>query len=118
MGSEREMLVRRAIRFTVKRGDLVEAEYRDPLSEFAVGKAEGSGCGACDDTQECDDSYWVAECVDLPVVTQAASLEELVNNIREAVEVHLEGEDLESLGLPPRPRIHATIELKLPGKSD
>ncbi|MBA3972790.1 MAG: hypothetical protein C0504_01075 [Candidatus Solibacter sp.] len=57
-------------------------------------------------------SYWIAEGIDLALVTQAPSLDELVVNIREAVELHLDGEDIESLGLPPRPRIRATIELK------
>ncbi|MBE0656850.1 MAG: type II toxin-antitoxin system HicB family antitoxin [Bryobacteraceae bacterium] len=58
-------------------------------------------------------SYWIAEGIDLALVTQAPSLDALVVNIREAVELHLDGEDLESFGLPPRQRIHATIELKL-----
>jgi predicted RNase H-like HicB family nuclease len=33
---------------------------------------------------------FVAECLDLPVVTQAARLDELVFNIREAIGLHLE----------------------------
>jgi len=33
---------------------------------------------------------FVAECLDLPVVTQAATLDELAVNIREAIGLHLE----------------------------
>ena len=90
---------------------MVESESGDPLSAFAVGEAEGGGCAASDDPQDRDDTYRAAGCLELPGVTQADSLDEVVNNIREAVELYLEGEDLERLGLPPRPRINATIEL-------
>jgi predicted RNase H-like HicB family nuclease len=34
------------------------------------------------------DNYYIAEGVDLPIVTQAKTLDELVKNIREAVELH------------------------------
>ena len=54
---------------------------------------------------------YVAECVDLPVVTQADTLDELAANIREAVALHLEDEDLEALGLSPDPTIMVVIEL-------
>ena len=36
---------------------------------------------------------FVAECLDLPVVTQAETLDQLTANIREAISLHLEGED-------------------------
>ncbi len=40
-----------------------------------------------------EDKYFVATGVDLPVVTQGATLDELVKNIREAVDLLLEGEN-------------------------
>ena len=46
---------------------------------------------------------FVAECLDLPVVTQAPTLDELTENICEAIGLHLEDEDLESLGLETNP---------------
>lgn len=55
---------------------------------------------------------FVAECLDLPVVTQAPTLDELTQNILEAIRLHLEGEDLAALGLAPDPTILATIELE------
>ena len=55
---------------------------------------------------------FVAECLDLPVVTQAATLDELAFNIREAIGLHLEGEDLAELGFSGDPTILATMELE------
>lgn len=57
------------------------------------------------------EQQYVAECIDLPVVTQASSLDELARNIQEAVSLHLEGEDLAALGLAPNPTILASFEL-------
>jgi predicted RNase H-like HicB family nuclease len=51
---------------------------------------------------------FVAECMELPVVTQAFTLDELAVNIREAIGLHLEGEDLAALGLAANPTILAT----------
>lgn len=56
--------------------------------------------------------HFVAECLDLPVVTQALTLDELTENIREAIGLHLEGEDLEELELAANPTILATLELE------
>jgi len=58
------------------------------------------------------DRQFVAECLDLPVVTQAATLDELASNIREAIGLHLEGEDLSELGFSSDPTILATRELE------
>jgi predicted RNase H-like HicB family nuclease len=49
------------------------------------------------------DRQFVAECLDVPVVTQAATLDELAVNIREAIGLHLEGENLAELGLAANP---------------
>ena len=48
----------------------------------------------------------------MPVVTEAATLDELTVNIQEAISLHLEGEDLEELGLAKNPTILATMELE------
>jgi predicted RNase H-like HicB family nuclease len=55
---------------------------------------------------------FVAECLDLPVVTQAPSLDEVAVNIREAIGLHLEGEDLAALGIAEHPTILAMMELE------
>jgi predicted RNase H-like HicB family nuclease len=58
------------------------------------------------------DRQYVAECLDLPVVTQAATLDELAENIREAVVLQLEGEDLSELGIANDPTIVVMFELQ------
>ena len=55
---------------------------------------------------------YVAECLDLPVVTEALTLDELTGNIQEAISLHLEGENLEELGFAANPTILATLELQ------
>lgn len=55
---------------------------------------------------------FVADCLDLPIVTQADTLDELTANIQEAVALHLADEDLEELGLAPNPTVMATMELQ------
>ena len=51
------------------------------------------------------DNYYVAEGVDLPVVTQGKTLDELVVNIKEAIELHLKGEDLRDFNIAPNPSV-------------
>ena len=60
-----------------------------------------------------DQSGYVAECVEIPVVTQGGTLDEVARNLREAVDLHLSGEDLAALGLVPDPTILVTLELTL-----
>lgn len=60
------------------------------------------------------ESQYVAECVDLPIVTQAVTLDELAENIKEAVELFLEDENLAELGFGGKPSIVANLELSLP----
>jgi len=42
---------------------------------------------------------YVAECLEIAVVTQGDTLDEVVSNLREAVALHLEGEDPTTFGL-------------------
>ena len=46
------------------------------------------------------------------VVTQAPTLDALAENIREAIALHLEGEDLAELGIAPDPTVVVTFELQ------
>ncbi len=45
-------------------------------------------------------------------MTEAPTLDELAANIQEAIALHLEGENLEDLGLAQNPTILATMELQ------
>ncbi len=58
------------------------------------------------------EQYYVAEGVDLPIVTQAATLDELARNIHEATALHLEGEDLRDFEIAADPALLANIELE------
>ena len=54
----------------------------------------------------------VAECLEIPVVTQGAMLNEVSANLREAGVLHLEGENLTGLGFAVSPSIIVTWELE------
>ena len=58
-----------------------------------------------------DKDTYIAEGVDLAIVTQANSLDELAKNIQEAVEVYFHGEDMKKVGFSPTLSILANIEL-------
>lgn len=60
-----------------------------------------------------DESGFVAECVEIPVVTQGATLDAVTHNLQEAVSLHLEGENLQDLGLVDNPAILITFEEEL-----
>jgi len=55
---------------------------------------------------------YVAECPDLHAVTQGDTLDEAMANLREAIALALEGEDLSEHGLVPDPTILVTLELE------
>ncbi len=57
------------------------------------------------------DKYYVAEGVDIPVVTQAKTLDELALNIQEATDLCLEDEDPADFGLAPSPSVLINFEL-------
>lgn len=59
-----------------------------------------------------EDSGFVAECVEIAVVTQGATLDETIANLREAIDLHLEGENLSELGLAANPTVVVTMELE------
>ena len=46
-------------------------------------------------------------------MTQGRTLDEVVSNLRDALTLHLEGEDLDSLGLTTSPRLVVTYESSL-----
>mgnify|MGYP001562869311 FL=1 len=57
------------------------------------------------------DGGYVAEGVSVPVVTQGNTLDELAANIREAVELYVEGENLTELGFASTPSVLVNFEL-------
>lgn len=59
-----------------------------------------------------EQSGYVAECLEIPVVTQGKTLDEVTRNLREAVELHLAGENLAEMGLAASPTILVTFEME------
>lgn len=59
-----------------------------------------------------EQSGYVAECLEISVVTQGETLDEVVTNLTEAVSLHLEGEDPAKFGLAANPSILVTFELQ------
>lgn len=53
---------------------------------------------------------YFAECLEVAVLTQGESLDEVVANLREAVALHLEDENPVESGLAPAPRLSVTFE--------
>ncbi len=58
-----------------------------------------------------EESGYVAECLEIPVVTQGSTLDDVTKNLQEAVALHLADEDLAVLGLAPNPTVVVTMEL-------
>ena len=58
------------------------------------------------------DRYFVADCLEIPVVTQGLTVDETLSNLQEAVALHMEDEDLEEIGLIRNPTISVTLELE------
>jgi predicted RNase H-like HicB family nuclease len=58
-----------------------------------------------------DGETYVADCHEVAVVTQGRTIDETLTNLREAVTLHLEGEDLRTMGLADVRRIHVSYEM-------
>ncbi len=63
------------------------------------------------------EKYFVAECLELSLVTQGKTIDETIANLNEAIALHLEGENLEDYDLAPNPSLLITMELEPAGVS-
>jgi len=61
------------------------------------------------------EKYYVAECLEIPVVTQGKTLDETMANLQEAVALELEGENPADFDLAPNPSLLVTFELEPTG---
>ena len=57
-----------------------------------------------------EQSGYVAECLEISVVTQGEPLDEVVKNWQKAIALHLDGEDPSEFGLVAHPSILVTVE--------
>jgi predicted RNase H-like HicB family nuclease len=60
-----------------------------------------------------ESAAFVAECMEVAVVTQGDTLDEVIENLRQAVALHLEGEDMAALGLSEHPRLQLLVDVPL-----
>lgn len=60
------------------------------------------------------DNQYVAEGLNLAVVTQGKNLDELVKNLNEAISLHLENESLVDLDFGANPQVVVNFELPTP----
>lgn len=58
------------------------------------------------------ENHYVAECMEISVVTQGKTLDETIANLQEAIQLHLEGEDPADYGLVSNPTILVMMELE------
>lgn len=59
-----------------------------------------------------DQSGFVGECLEVAVVTQGTTVDQTLENLREAVALHLDGEDPAEFGLRTNPTLLVTIEVQ------
>ena len=59
-----------------------------------------------------EESGYVAECIEVAVVTQGETLDAVTRNLQEAVALHLQGEELAALGLAENPTLLVTMEVE------
>ena len=60
------------------------------------------------------EKYYIGEGIDLPIVTQGKTIDEVALNLKEALALHLEGEKLSELDLAPNPSALVNFELETP----
>ena len=58
------------------------------------------------------ETHYIAECLEVAVVTQGRTIDETIANLQEAVALHLEDEDLAALDLAPDPSLLITLEVE------
>ena len=58
-----------------------------------------------------EDNTYTAEGVNIPIVTEGKTFEELMTNIRDAVNLFFKGENFASLGFGPMPSILTSFEI-------
>lgn len=56
------------------------------------------------------EGWYVAECLEVAVVTQGRSLDETLANLRSALEPHIDDEELARSGLSESPRLAVSYE--------
>lgn len=94
----------------------VEAKYRNS-PDPPKSNAPSLSPGALRQTIHCviyrDGTAYTAESLEFAVVTQGDTLDEAVHNLKDALNLHLEDEDLPSVGFCATPRVQVAMEFPL-----
>jgi predicted RNase H-like HicB family nuclease len=61
-----------------------------------------------------EESGYVAECMEIAVVTQGRTIDETISNLREAVALQMEDENAADFGLQDKPILVVTMEIEPP----
>ena len=61
-----------------------------------------------------EESGYIAECMEIAVVTQGRTIDETISNLREAVALQMEGENAADFGLQDKPLLVVTMEIEPP----
>jgi predicted RNase H-like HicB family nuclease len=57
------------------------------------------------------ENNYIAQAIDFPIFTQAETLDNLIENIKEATDLHFKGEDLSEYGFTPKPSLLVNFEV-------
>jgi predicted RNase H-like HicB family nuclease len=90
--------------------EVVPAHRRRPLRAASVPAKGGGLRETIHAVISRSGNHYVIECLEVAVVTEGHTLDESLANLREALDLHLEGENLAALGLVARPRLSLTYE--------
>ncbi|MBS1514020.1 MAG: type II toxin-antitoxin system HicB family antitoxin [Bacteroidetes bacterium] len=59
-----------------------------------------------------EQGYYVAECLEVNIVTQGKTLDELIENLKEAVELFFEDENPADFGFSEKPNLSIKMEIE------
>jgi len=93
-------------------GEEFDDEHRECLCPVRLNKREVNMRHSIKAFVHKGENYYVAECLEIAVVTQGKTLDETMTNLQAAVALHLEGEDLADFDLAPNPSLLVTFELE------
>jgi len=63
------------------------------------------------------EKYLIAEGINIPIVTRGKSYDELIDNLKEAISLFMEGEKLSKYNLDTNPAIISNFEMNYPAAS-
>jgi predicted RNase H-like HicB family nuclease len=55
------------------------------------------------------EKFFIGECLEVDIITQGNTIDEVLSNLKEAIALYFENEDIEKLSLPKEPAIAVPI---------